>query len=153
MADRQVRFAEQCLMTELDTSEDEAYELYYSRSELRSMQVHAAAIIQSLRRREIHPNPNEDQARQDENNNNTSFAPEELSTMHGVEAMVRQDILQMTHNQRLSHTNAIMTEQRRQGRLRCADVQALAAISRHHSGQASERARAIGFKHYIEREM
>ena len=78
------------------------------------------------------------------------FLPEELTTTHGVETLIRDT--QNVQSLRDVHFSAVMNEQQRQYNLQHTDANALAAMSIHHSSSAAERARGIGLKHYNERE-
>jgi len=103
---------------------------WYSSSELRGMRLRVSAIVRSFC----------DQSLQISMQQEHHLSPEELDTMHGVETLIRSDILQKTRRERVAHTNAIMNEQTRQD----SDANTLAKNSTVYSARASERARAIG---------
>ena len=145
MPNKKVKFTEDAEVfsapREFGTDVEDANSCWYSKRELQLMRMHAAAIILSVRQGSNLQNVQHEQR----------FEQDELKTMHGIETLIRNDILEAQSSQRTSHNNAIMHEQLRQDRLHRHDIKALAAISTFHSRHASERARAIGFKHYIER--
>ena len=148
MPNRSVRFAENPQVLPVDQFETEDgvninEVCWHSSSEIRRMAWLFAAIVRFFRGQAIN-NGQQDLME-------IHFLPEELTTTHGVETLIR-DTQNVQSLMRDAHFSAVMNEQQRQYNLQHTDANALAAISIHHSGRAADRARGIGLKHYHERE-
>lgn len=141
MPNKSVRFGENPQVLPIDQFEIEDEVnindvCWHSSSEIRRMTLHSAAIVRFFRGQGQVAN---------------HFLKEELATTHGVETWIR-DTQNVQSLMRDIHFSAVMNEQQRQYNLQHTDIDALAAISIHHSGRAADRARGIGLKHYHERE-
>ena len=145
MPNKSVRFAESPQVLPVDQFETEDGVnindvCWHSRSEIRRMAWHSAAIVRFFRGQATNNGQQGLMA--------IHFLPEELTTTHGVETLIR-DTQNVQSLMRDVHFSAVMNEQQRQYNLQHTDVNALAVTSVHHSGRAAERARGIGLKHYM----